>query len=65
MSRSQITGQNHCIKVPVHNKYFGNVAVFKYLGPMTVTNKNSIQEEMKIRLNLGNGFCHAIEKNEN
>jgi hypothetical protein len=50
MSRHQNAGQNHNIKIS--DRFFENVAQFKYLGT-TVTNTNLIQEEIK-RLNLGN-----------
>jgi hypothetical protein len=35
-------------------------AEFKYLGT-TVTNKNSIQEEIKRRLNSGNACYHSVK----
>jgi hypothetical protein len=47
MSRNQNAGHNHNIKV--HNKSFERVEEFKYLGA-TLTNRNSIQEEIKSRL---------------
>jgi hypothetical protein len=47
----QNAGKNHDIKIG--NRFFENVAQFKYLG-MTITNQNLIQEEIKRRLNLGN-----------
>jgi hypothetical protein len=50
----QKAGQNHDIKIA--NRCFENLAQFKYLG-MTVTNQNSIPEEIKMRLNSGNA-CH-------
>ena len=34
---------------------------FKYLGT-TLTNQNSVQEEIKSRLKLGNAFCHSMQK---
>ena len=37
-----------------------NVEEFKYLGT-TLTNKNSIQEEIKIRLNLGNACYYSVQ----
>ena len=33
---------------------------FKYLGT-TLTNKNSIQEEIKSRLKLGNACCYSVQ----
>jgi uncharacterized ferritin-like protein (DUF455 family) len=40
--RHQTAGQNHDIKIG--NRWFENVAQFRYLGAMT-TNENLIQEE--------------------
>jgi hypothetical protein len=50
LSRHQNAGQNHNIKIG--DRFFENVAEFKYLGT-TVTNKNLIEEEIKGRLNWG------------
>jgi hypothetical protein len=50
LSRHQIPGQNHNIKIG--DRSFENVAQFKCLGT-TVTNQNLIHEEIK-RLNSGN-----------
>jgi hypothetical protein len=58
MSHDQTARQNHNIKVG--NKSFRNVIKFKYLG-MTVTNQNCVQEEIKSRLNSGNGCYHAVQ----
>jgi hypothetical protein len=43
LSRHQNTGQNHDIKIG--NKYFENLAQFRYLGTM-ITNRNLVQEEI-------------------
>jgi hypothetical protein len=48
LSRHQNVGQNHDIKVG--NRWFENVAQFRYLGT-TITKENLIQEEIKRRLN--------------
>jgi len=51
MSRDQKAGRSHSMKID--NSSIERVEVFKYLGT-TLTNKNSIQEEIKSRLKLGN-----------
>ena len=48
MSREQMAGQSHSMKVD--NSSIERVEEFKYLGK-TLTNQNSIQEEIKSRLN--------------
>jgi hypothetical protein len=58
LSHHQNGGQNHDIKTA--NRSFENVAQFKYMG-MTVTNQNSIQEEIKRKLNLGNACYHSAQ----
>jgi hypothetical protein len=42
------------------NSPFERVEEFKYLGT-TLTNQNSIQEEIKSRLKLGNACCHSVQ----
>jgi len=39
---------------------FARVEEFKYLGT-TLTNQNSIQEEIKSRVNLGNACYHSVQ----
>jgi len=51
MSRDQNAGQNHRVKID--NSTFERVEEFKYLGT-TLTNQNSIAEEIKSRLRSGN-----------
>jgi len=51
MSRDQNDGQNHSVRID--NSTFEKVEEFKYLGT-TLTIQNSIREEMKSRLRLGN-----------
>jgi hypothetical protein len=51
MSRDQNAGQS--MNIWTGNKSFGTVQHFKYLGT-TLTNQNSINEENKSRLKLGN-----------
>jgi hypothetical protein len=58
MSHHQTAGQNYNIKAA--NRYFENVAKFKYLGK-TVTNQNLINEDVKSGLNLGNACCHSVQ----
>ena len=58
MSRDQNAGQNHNIKTD--NKSLEMVEQFKYLGT-TVTNQNSIQEEIKSRVKLGNTCYHSVQ----
>jgi len=58
MSRIQNAGQSHSIKTG--NSSFERVECFKYLGT-NLTNLNSIQEEIKSRLKLGNACCHSVQ----
>jgi hypothetical protein len=53
MSQDQNAGQSHNIQ----NE---GVEEFKYLGT-TLMNKNSIQEEIKSRLKLGNACYHLVQ----
>ena len=50
MSRDQNARRSHSMKID--NSSIERVEEFKYLGT-TLTNKNSIQEEIKSRLKLG------------
>jgi len=58
MSRDQNAGQRHNIKID--NSYFESLEEFKYLGT-TLTNQNSIQEEIKSRLKSGNACYHLVQ----
>jgi hypothetical protein len=58
MSQDQNAGQNHNIKID--NKFFQRVEEFKYFGT-TVTNQNSIHEEIKSSLKSGNACYHAVQ----
>ena len=58
MSRNQNTGRSHNIKND--NRSFERVEEFKYLGT-TLTNQNSIVEEIKSRLNSGNSCYHSVQ----
>ena len=51
-------GQSHNIKTD--NSSFDWEDEFKYLGT-TLTNHNSIQEEIKSRLKSGNAYCHSVQ----
>jgi len=57
MSRDQNAGRSHNIKID--NSFFEGVEEFKYLG-ITLKNQNSIQEEIKSRLNSGNACNHSV-----
>ena len=58
MSRDQNAGQSYSMKTD--NSSFGRVEEFKYLGT-TLTNQNSIQEEIKSRLKSGNACYHLVQ----
>jgi hypothetical protein len=44
----------------IENSSFERVIEFKQLGT-TLTNQNSIQEEIKSRLKLGNACYHSVQ----
>jgi hypothetical protein len=58
MSRDQNAGQNGYIQIG--NKSFKTVEQFKYLGT-TLTNQNSIHEEIKSRFKPGNACYHSMQ----
>jgi len=58
MSRDQNAGRTHSMKID--NSSFERVDEFKYLGT-TLTNQNSIQEEIKSRLKSGNACYHSVQ----
>ena len=58
MSRDQNAGRNHSVRID--NSTFERVEEFKYLGT-TLTNQNSILEEMKSRLRSGNACYHSVQ----
>ena len=58
MSRDQNAGRSHSMKTD--NSSIERVEQFKYLGT-TLTNQNSIQEEIKSRLKSGNACCHSVQ----
>ena len=57
MYRDQNAGQNHSVRID--NSTFKRVEEFKYLGT-TLTHKNSIPEEIKSTLRLGNAIIRCI-----
>jgi hypothetical protein len=58
MSRHPNLGQNQNIRTA--NESFENVATFKYLGTI-LTNQDDIHDEVKRRLNSGNGCYHSVQ----
>jgi hypothetical protein len=58
LSRRVNAGENHDIKIA--NKFFENVAQFRYLG-MTVTNQNLIQGDIKSLLKSENSLCRSYQ----
>ena len=58
MSRNQNAGRNHSVRID--NRTFERVEEFKYLGT-TLTNQNSILEEIKSRLRSGNACYHLVQ----
>jgi len=58
VSRDQNAGRIHSMKID--NNSIERVEEFKYLGT-TLTNQNSIQEEIKSRLKLGNACYYSVQ----
>jgi len=58
MSRDQNAGRSRSMKTD--NSSFERVEEFKYLGT-TLTNQNSIQEEIKSRLKSGYSCYHSVQ----
>jgi len=58
MSRDQNAGRNHGVRID--NSTFEREEEFKYLGT-TLTNENSIPEEIKSRLRSGNACYHSVQ----
>jgi hypothetical protein len=58
MSRYPNSGQNQSIRIA--NEWSENVAKFKHLGTI-LTNQNDIHDEIKSRLNSGNGFFYSVQ----
>jgi len=57
MSGDQNAGRNHSVRID--NSTFERVEEFKYLGT-TLTHQNSIAEEIKSRLRLGNACYNSL-----
>ena len=58
VSGEQTAGLSHTMKVD--NSSIERVEEFRYLGT-TLTNQNSVQEEIKSRLKLGNACYHSVQ----
>ena len=58
ISRKQNAGRIHSVRID--NSTFERVEEFKYLGT-TLTNQNSIAEEIKSRLKSGNACYHSVQ----
>ena len=58
MSRDQNAGRIHSVRID--NSTFERVEEFKYLGT-TLTNQNSIAEEIKSRSRSGNACYHSVQ----
>ena len=58
MSQDQNAGRIHSVRMD--NSNFEWVEEFKYLGT-TLTNQNSIVEEIKSRLRSGNPCYHSVQ----
>jgi len=58
VSRDQNAGRSHSMKID--NSSIERVEEFKYLGA-TLTSKNSIQEEIRSRLKVGNACYYSVQ----
>jgi hypothetical protein len=58
MSPDRNAGRGDSVKID--NSSIESVEEFKYLGT-TITDQNSIQEEIKSRLKLGNACYHSVQ----
>jgi len=52
--------QGEVNSIKIDNSSFERVEEFKYLGT-TLTNQNSIQEEIKSRFKSGNACYHSVQ----
>jgi len=55
---TKVSEQTRSLKID--NSFSERVEEFKYLET-TLTNQNSIQEEIKSRLKSGNAYCHSVQ----
>ena len=58
MSRDRNAGRGQSVKID--NSSIERVVEFKYLGT-TLTDQNSIQEEIKSRLKIGNACYYSVQ----
>jgi hypothetical protein len=58
MSRDRNAGRGHGVKID--NRSIERVEEFKYLGA-TLTDQNSIEEEIKSRLKFGNAYYYSVQ----
>ena len=58
MSRDQNAGRSYSMKID--NSSIERVEEFKYLGK-PLTNKNSVQEEIKSRMKLGKACYYSVQ----
>ena len=58
MSQDQNAGRNHSVRID--NSTLERVEEFKYLGT-SLTNRNSIPEEIKCRLRSGNACYNSVQ----
>ena len=58
MSRDQNAGRSHSMEID--NSCIERVEEFKYLGT-TLTSKNSIHEEIRSRLKVGNACYYSVQ----
>ena len=58
MSWNRNAGRGHSVKID--NSCIERMEDFKYMGT-TLTDQNSIQEEIKSRLKLGNACYHSVQ----
>jgi hypothetical protein len=60
-SRNIFCVSNSVINIKIDNSFLETVEQFRYLF-ITVTNQNSIREEIKRKLKSGNACYHSVQK---